>query len=67
MWAARSFVYLWQTVVVASRARSSSATGLPTISLCPTTTASAPRIVAPDDSSSAMAASAVHGASPSRP
>ena len=42
--AGRSFVFEWQTVTVASRAVSSAAIGLPTMSLRPSTTARRPAI-----------------------
>ena len=59
--AARSAVREWQIVTVACRCSSSSAIGLPTMSLRPMTTACAPAIAISDRSSSSMTPDGVHG------
>ena len=59
--AARSRVREWQIVTVACRCRRSSATGLPTMSLRPITTAFAPSSSTPYSSSSASTPSGVPG------
>jgi hypothetical protein len=53
---------MWQSVTVAMRSVSRIDAGLPTMSLAPTITASAPRKGTPVDSISFTAASAVLGA-----
>ena len=57
----RSPVREWQIVTVACRCSSSSAIGLPTMSLRPMTTARAPAIAMPDRSSSSITPDGVHG------
>ena len=63
----KSRVSFWQTVTVALRCVSRRATGLPAISLAPTTTASAPSRSTPLASISSTAARAVQGAMSVRP
>ena len=58
--AGRSVVREWQIVTVACRCSSSSAIGLPTMSLRPMTTARAPAIVMFERSSSSMTPAGVH-------
>ncbi len=65
--AGRSRVREWHIVTVALRASSICATGLPTRSERPTTTASAPSSSTPYRSSSSMHPAGVHGRSPGRP
>ena len=64
--AARSRVREWQIVTVACRCRSSSAAGLPTMSLRPITTAFAPSSSTPYSSSSSSTPSGVPGTSAGR-
>ena len=65
--AARSGVFEWQIVTVASRCSSSIAIGFPTISLRPITTACAPAIAMPLRTSSSTMPDGVHGISRARP
>src|SRR5437667_282169 len=62
----RSRVFEWQTVTVALPLISSIATGLPTISLRPTTTASWPAIGMPLRLRISMIPAGVHGTKPGR-
>ena len=65
--AAMSRVNLLPLVTVASARISSTATGLPTMLLAPTTTQCAPRSVTPLASTSSTTARAVHGTRLRRP
>ena len=56
-----SLVRLWHWVTVASRLRSMAATGLPTMSLRPRTTALAPAMGTPVESRRRMTPAGVHG------
>lgn len=58
----RFFVLLWHWVTVASLFLSMAATGLPTMSLLPNTTARRPSGETPVDSSKRMTPAGVHGA-----
>jgi len=58
----RFLVLLWHWVTVASLFLSMAATGLPTMSLLPRTTARVPSIGTPVDSSKRMTPAGVHGA-----